>query len=71
MVQQLRRSIGELLSWAHSSQVISLVQHPFWAPVAGALPASRLVYDCMDDHQGFGNNAPDLLQLEHELLREA
>lgn len=71
VVQQLRRSIGELLSWAHSSQVISLVQHPFWAPVAGALPASRLVYDCMDDHQGFGNNAPDLLQLEHELLREA
>jgi len=71
VVQQLRRSIGELLSWADSSQVISLVQHPFWAPVAGALPASRLVYDCMDHHQGFGNNAPELLQLEHELLREA
>ncbi|MCE4055593.1 glycosyltransferase [Pseudomonas sp. Au-Pse12] len=71
VILQLRRSIGELLSWADSQWVISLVQHPFWAPVAGVLPASRLVYDCMDDHQGFGNNVPALLQLEHELLRDA
>lgn len=71
VILQLRRSISELLSWSDSQWVISLVQHPFWAPVAGALPASRLVYDCMDDHQGFGNNVPALLKLEHDLIRDA
>ncbi|BCT32454.1 glycosyltransferase [Pseudomonas protegens] len=71
LIWQLRRSIGELLSWANSPQVVSLIQHPFWAPVAGALPNSRVVYDCMDHHQGFGNNAAQLQQLECRLIREA
>lgn len=71
LIWQLRRSIGELLSWANSPQVVSLIQHPFWAPVAGVLPNSRVVYDCMDHHQGFGNNAAQLQQLECRLIREA
>lgn len=70
-VRQLRRSIGELLSWADSTGVISLIQHPFWSMVAGRLPNSRVVYDCMDHHQGFGHNAPGLLQLERELMYQA
>ncbi|MGE8350725.1 MAG: glycosyltransferase [Pseudomonas protegens] len=71
LIWQLRRSIGELLSWANSPQLVSLIQHPFWAPVAGVLPNSRVVYDCMDHHQGFGNNAAQLQQLECSLIREA
>lgn len=70
-VSQLRGSIGEMLSWANSQQLISLVQHPFWYDVASVLPNSRLIYDCMDHHDGFGNNAESLLQLEKTLLQEA
>ena len=70
-VSQLRASIGELLSWANNQQVISLVQHPFWHEVASVLPNSRLVYDCMDHHAGFGNNAESLLSQEVSLLQEA
>ncbi|SEC28981.1 Glycosyltransferase, GT2 family [Pseudomonas saponiphila] len=68
---QLRRSIGELLSWANTHQVVSLIQHPFWTPVAGVLPNSRVVYDCMDLHQGFGNNAVELQDLERNLIGAA
>lgn len=70
-VRQLCRSIGEVLLWAGSARVISLVQHPFWCDIAGELPNSRLIYDCMDHHQGFGNNAPGILQLEQRLVRNA
>jgi GT2 family glycosyltransferase len=70
-IAQLRASTGSLLSWTASRQIVSLVQHPFWHNVAGVLPNSRLVYDCMDHHEGFGNGAGDLLQQEKSLLREA
>ena len=70
-VDQLRRSLGEVLDWANCQQIISLVQHPFWYNVASAIPNSRLVYDCMDHHEGFGNNAQSLLELERSLLGEA
>ncbi|MDO9148510.1 MAG: glycosyltransferase [Hydrogenophaga sp.] len=70
-VAALRRSIGELLSWADSRSIVSLVQHSFWHGVASVLPNSRLVYDCMDHHEGFGNNGADILALEQQLLRDA
>ncbi len=70
-IAQLRRSIGEVLDWADCRQIISLVNHPFWYDMASVLPNSRLVYDCMDYHEGFGNNAESLLQLEKQLLSEA
>lgn len=70
-VSQLRASIGEVLNWANCNQLISLVQHPFWLDVASVLPNSRLIYDCMDHHDGFGNNAESLLQLEKSLLNDA
>ena len=70
-VAQLRRSIGEVLNWADCKQIVSLVDHPFWYDMASVLPNSRLVYDCMDHHEGFGNNAESLMQLEKQLLSEA
>ncbi|MDP2178386.1 MAG: glycosyltransferase [Methylophilaceae bacterium] len=70
-VAQLRRSIGEVLDWADCKQIVSLVDHPFWYDMASVLPNSRLVYDCMDHHEGFGNNPESLMQLEKQLLSEA
>jgi len=69
--QQLRASLGKLLNWTQSRQIISLVQHSFWYPIAQAIPNSRLVYDCIDLHEGFGNNSVEVLNLEHQLLKNA
>lgn len=71
IVTQLRRGIGEVLDWADCFQVVSLADHPFWLDVAAVIPNSRLIYDCMDYHEGFGNNADALLQLERRLLQDA
>ncbi|APW36522.1 hypothetical protein RD110_04300 [Rhodoferax koreense] len=71
VMAQLRASVGELLEWADCGRVISLVQHSFWHGVASVLPNSRLVYDCMDHHEGFGNNDAGILALEQQLLRDA
>lgn len=71
VTQQLRRSVGELIDWVDATQVISLVQHPFWQSVAAFLPNSRVVYDCMDLHEGFDNFASELLQSERSLLEKA
>ena len=71
VVDQLRGSIGELLLWTSSRKVVSVVQHPFWYDIAVVLPNSRVVYDCMDHHEGFSNTAPEIITLEHALLRDA
>jgi O-antigen biosynthesis protein len=68
-LEQLRKSAGELLAWADAGPTVSVVQHPFWCGVAAVVPNSRLVYDCMDHHEGFGNNTDGILALEKELLR--
>lgn len=70
-LSQLRASVGEMLEWAASGRVICLIQHPFWYHIAASLPNSRVVYDCMDHHGGFGNTASEILILEHALLRNA
>jgi len=70
-VVQLRASMGDVLAWAGSRQLVSLVQHPFWCDIASALPNSRMVYDCMDHHEGFGNTAEAVLALERALMRHA
>jgi GT2 family glycosyltransferase/glycosyltransferase involved in cell wall biosynthesis len=71
VVRQLRARIGEMLQWADTRRLVSFVQHPFWYDIASTLPNSRMVYDCMDHHEGFGNVAPEILALECALLRDA
>jgi GT2 family glycosyltransferase/SAM-dependent methyltransferase/glycosyltransferase involved in cell wall biosynthesis len=70
-VAQLKGSIGEVLVWANSGQMVALVDHPYWYPTASVLPNSRLIYDCMDHHEGFSSNADSLVQLEKQLLSKA
>lgn len=71
VVSQLRKSVGEMLEWADSRKIICLVQHPFWYGVSTVLPDSRVIYDCMDHHEGFGNTAKEILSLEHALFCNA
>lgn len=69
--RQLLRSLGELARRMGIDTAVSIVQHPFWTRTADAVPGARVVYDCMDHHEGFGNNAPDILALEAALIRES
>lgn len=70
-VKQLRAGIGQLLDWADVGNVVSFVQHSFWYHVSRVIPNSRLIYDCIDHHEGFGNNTNAVLSLEKILLRDA
>lgn len=74
LVKQLRQGLGQLLDWIdHPSGdlAVSLIQHPFWYPVASVVPHRNLVYDCMDHHAGFGDFGSSLQALEEATLRQA
>lgn len=69
--KNLFNSIKELLKWVNSDRVISIVQYPYWLPAAESLPNSRLIYDCMDYHEGFSTAAADLLGWESKINKRA
>lgn len=69
--RQLKASLAELLDWTAQPPGISLVQHPYWQPLAALVPAAHLVYDCMDHHQGFDNTGRAIEDLEKQMLRGA
>ena len=67
-------ALTESLQWLRAQgqwgPLISLVDLPFWRPVAAALPGNWLVYDCMDYHAGFSTNAGPMLNEEQKLLQQ-
>lgn len=71
IADQLKASIGHVLTWANARQLVSVVQHPFWYETAAVLPDSEVVYDCMDHHEGFGNVSEEVLSVERALMRNA
>lgn len=68
---RLKASLATLLAWIESRDIVAIVQHPYWHALARVLPASRLIYDCMDHHDGFGNTSAGIAALELALLKEA
>lgn len=69
--RQLQVSLEALVDWTAPLNPISLVEHPFWRNTARSLRDSRLVYDRMDFHQGFGTFSDDLIESERALMAEA
>ncbi|MGI8561611.1 MAG: glycosyltransferase [Luteimonas sp.] len=67
----LHTSLAALLGWTHTRASISLVQHPYWSPLLRSVPNAQVVYDCMDHHGGFENNAPCVLEAEEAIIRDA
>ena len=70
-ISQLCQSLALLMQWANVDAVHCIVQHAYWFPLARRIPNSTLIYDCMDHHEGFGNVAQELLDLEIALMRRA
>jgi GT2 family glycosyltransferase/glycosyltransferase involved in cell wall biosynthesis len=53
---------------------VVLVQYPSWEPLARRLRERygwRVVYDCMDEHTGFGTHGPRTARDEERLLAES
>lgn len=69
--RRLKGSVASLLEWSESREIISIVQHPYWYELARKIPDSRMIYDCMDHHDGFGNTGEGIAALESTLLRAA
>jgi len=65
--QQLRRE--------HSiHEAICIVALPFWRPLAAKLREAfgwKIIYDCMDEHQGFSTNQLAMLAEESQLAHES
>ena len=70
-VEALRDSLGRVLQWTCTRSAVSLVQHPYWSELAHAVPSARLVYDCMDHHGGFENNADAIVDAENRLIERS
>lgn len=71
LLYQLQQGLARLLQCTGTTDAISVVQHPFWLPLARSLPTSHMAYDCMDHHEGFGNCPPQVIAGERALMRES
>jgi GT2 family glycosyltransferase/glycosyltransferase involved in cell wall biosynthesis len=69
--KMLIEALGSFMDKAGMRKKVAIVDHPFWRSVAMTLPGTMVVYDCMDDHGGFSNNADVILQSEVQLFQEA
>ncbi|WP_179090649.1 MULTISPECIES: hypothetical protein [Paenibacillus] len=70
-IQYLKWSVEHVRDKFGLSQLVSIVDLPFWTPLVIAMDQHHIVYDCMDHHAGFSTNDKTMLLLEEQLLREA
>ncbi len=73
-LDQAFAGIAELAERHGIRDAVVLVQYPSWEPLSRRLREElgwRVVYDCMDDHSGFGTHGPDTAADEERLLRGA
>lgn len=66
-------SLAKLARQEGISTAASIVQLPFWTEAALALRERgwRVLYDCMDDHEGFATNDEAMTARESHLVNEA
>lgn len=70
-LRRLKASLAKLLEWTGSREIVTIVQHPYWHALVRKLPNSRMIYDCMDHHDGFANTGAGIASVERVLLAEA
>ena len=70
-LDSLKRSMVKFFREHQIVASVTILQHPFWYPLAKLFPNSLTVYDCMDHHEGFGNVPDGLLELESLMASRA
>lgn len=70
-ITQLDAGLAQLALWNGVGDNISILHHSYWRKLAGGVPRTRIVYDCLDHQAGFTNNSQSILAEEHSLLKSA
>ena len=72
-IAQLAEGLSFLLDVSVQNGFISLLQHPFWYPIAGALTPSPtlLIYERFDNVRGFPRTPDSIVALEDRLIANA
>ena len=73
-LDQALSAIAELAERHGIRDAVVIIQYPSWEPLARRLRDElgwRLIYDCMDEHTGFGTHGPHTAAGEDRLIREA
>lgn len=65
------QALNEIRRHYNVAGLVSLVDHPFWTPMATALQGNIIIYDCMDYHAGFADSNKHIHDMEAQLLRQA
>lgn len=63
-------SIKNLINCSNIINPIAKLDHPFWTSIIDKL-SMPIIYDCMDNHQGFAETGKHLLSLEQKLFKQA
>ncbi len=73
-LDQAFEGIQELARRHGIREAVCIVQYPSWEPLARRMRERhgwRIVYDCLDDHTGFGTHGPNTARDEGRLIRES
>lgn len=73
-LSNLARGLLSVLRGLEPASITYLVQFPGWGQLASVMRAKMggtLIFDCMDDHAGFSNNATEVVRRETKLMEKA
>ncbi|KOR89611.1 glycosyltransferase [Paenibacillus solani] len=70
-IQYLLWSVEHVREKFGLTQLVSIVDLPFWTPLVDAMDQHQIIYDCMDHHAGFTTNDKTMLLEEEQLLQRA
>ena len=69
--EMLKAGMAKLIMDFDAVSTMSLIQHGYWYPTVKCLPNTYRIYDCMDNHDGFGNVPEQLIAIEKNMLAQA
>ncbi|MFA5136566.1 MAG: glycosyltransferase, partial [Patescibacteria group bacterium] len=69
-IKFINASLDKLMLYARINNPVAKIDYPFWAYLQDHL-LMPLIYDCMDDYEGFDITGKHILQLEKGLVKKA
>ncbi len=70
-IAEIGAALDEMIAVLGISRPNVVVQFPSWYPIACGIPGATVVHDCLDLVGGFKETAPEMVELEKRLLRDA
>jgi glycosyltransferase involved in cell wall biosynthesis len=67
----ISQSLNNLLKKFGIKNFVFIITHPFWHFLTDYFDNEKIIYDCLDDHQGFVENRKDIESLEKKLVEKS